>query len=106
MRHRSRSWPGTTTNGATPTVWLSWHAKSRSVYPPRRSAPSTLGRGIRARRTTMATVEATAPAKRAGELRNYILVTAAYWSDTLTDGAIRMLVLFYVYQRGYTPSRS
>ena len=54
----------------------------------------------------MATTEATAPAKRAGELRNYILVTAAYWSDTLTDGAIRMLVLFYFYQRGYTPSRS
>jgi MFS family permease len=51
----------------------------------------------------MATTEATAPAKRAGDLRNYILVTAAYWSDTLTDGAIRMLVLFYFYQRGYTP---
>ena len=51
----------------------------------------------------MATTEATTPAKRAGDLRNYILVTAAYWSDTLTDGAIRMLVLFYFYQRGYTP---
>ena len=30
-------------------------------------------------------------------LRNYILVTAAYWSDTVTDGATRMLVLFYFY---------
>ncbi|WP_300328745.1 organoarsenical effux MFS transporter ArsJ [Accumulibacter sp.] len=39
---------------------------------------------------------------RAG-LRNYILVTAAYWSDTVTDGAARMLVLFYFYNLGYTP---
>ena len=39
---------------------------------------------------------------RAG-LRNYILVTAAYWSDTVTDGATRMLVLFYFYNLGYTP---
>src|SRR5215207_8716160 len=36
-------------------------------------------------------------------LRNYVLVTAAYWADTLTDGAIRMLVLLYFNQRGYTP---
>ena len=42
------------------------------------------------------------PAARAG-LRNYILVTAAYWSDTVTDGATRMLVLFYFYSLGYTP---
>jgi MFS family permease len=35
--------------------------------------------------------------------RNYALVTGAYWADTLTDGAIRMLVLFYFYQLGYTP---
>ncbi|HMP42596.1 MAG TPA: organoarsenical effux MFS transporter ArsJ [Roseiflexaceae bacterium] len=44
-----------------------------------------------------------APAKQRDDLRNYILVTAAYWADTLTDGAIRMLVLFYFYQLGYTP---
>jgi MFS family permease len=36
-------------------------------------------------------------------LRNYMLVTGAYWADTLTDGAIRMLVLFYFYELGYTP---
>ena len=36
-------------------------------------------------------------------LRNYLLVTAAYWSDTVTDGATRMLVLFYFYNLGYTP---
>ena len=38
-----------------------------------------------------------------GDLRNYILVTGAYWADTLTDGAIRMLVLFYFYELGYSP---
>ncbi|RRR72976.1 MAG: MFS transporter [Candidatus Viridilinea halotolerans] len=36
-------------------------------------------------------------------LRNYILVTGAYWADTLTDGALRMLVLFYFFQLGYSP---
>src|SRR5687768_13133330 len=36
------------------------------------------------------------------ELRNYALVTAAYWADTLTDGALRMLVLLYFHQRGYS----
>ena len=38
-----------------------------------------------------------------GDLRNYILVTGAYWADTLADGAIRVLVLFYFYQLGYSP---
>ncbi|NTU82672.1 MAG: MFS transporter, partial [Chloroflexales bacterium] len=42
-------------------------------------------------------------AKQRADLRNYMLVTGAYWADTLTDGAIRMLVLFYFYQLGYTP---
>jgi MFS family permease len=36
-------------------------------------------------------------------LRNYVIVTAAYWADTVTDGAIRTLVLFYFYERGYSP---
>ena len=40
-----------------------------------------------------------------GDLRNYALVTGAYWADTLTDGAIRMLVLFYFYELGYSPVR-
>ncbi len=40
---------------------------------------------------------------RSGDLRNYVLVTGAYWADTLTDGAIRMLVLFYFYELGYSP---
>ena len=32
-----------------------------------------------------------------------MVVTGAYWSDTITDGAIRVLVLFYFYERGYSP---
>jgi MFS family permease len=40
---------------------------------------------------------------RAGDLRNYVIVTAAYWADTVTDGAIRTLVLFFFYERGYSP---
>ena len=41
--------------------------------------------------------------KNPGDLRNYILVTAAYWADTLADGASRILVLFFFYNLGYTP---
>ena len=44
-----------------------------------------------------------APARGDTDLRNYALVTAAYWADTIADGAIRVLVLFYFYERGYTP---
>lgn len=36
-------------------------------------------------------------------LRNYALVTLAYWGFTITDGALRMLVLLYFYRIGYTP---
>src|SRR5712671_5097667 len=36
-------------------------------------------------------------------IRNYAIVTAAYWAFTLTDGALRMLVLLHFNQRGYTP---
>jgi MFS family permease len=42
-------------------------------------------------------------AARAGDLRNYAIVTAAYWADTIADGAIRILVLFFFYQLGYSP---
>jgi MFS family permease len=40
---------------------------------------------------------------RSADLRNYVLVTAAYWADTIADGAIRVLVLFYFYELGYSP---
>ncbi len=39
----------------------------------------------------------------ASGLRNYAIVTAAYWGFTLTDGALRMLVLFTFFQLGYSP---
>jgi MFS family permease len=35
--------------------------------------------------------------------RNYAIVTAAYWGFTLTDGALRMLVLMHFYRLGYSP---
>ena len=36
-------------------------------------------------------------------LRNYAVITGGYWAFTLTDGAIRMLVVLYFHQLGYTP---
>ena len=51
---------------------------------------------------TAAPAGSTTP-QRQGDLRNYVLVTGAYWTDTLVDGAIRTLVLFYFDQLGYTP---
>ncbi len=36
-------------------------------------------------------------------LKNYTLVTLAYWGFTITDGALRMLVLLYFDSIGYTP---
>ena len=38
-----------------------------------------------------------------GGLRNYLLVTGGYWAFTLTDGAIRMLVVLYFHLLGYSP---
>jgi hypothetical protein len=46
---------------------------------------------------------ATAAVRRAGDLRGYAVVTGAYWADTITDGAIRTLVLFSFAERGYSP---
>lgn len=37
------------------------------------------------------------------KLRNYILVTAGYWVFTITDGALRMLVLLHFNDLGYSP---
>lgn len=36
-------------------------------------------------------------------LRSYGVVTGAYWSFMLTDGALRMLVLLYFHEQGYAP---
>ncbi len=37
------------------------------------------------------------------DLRSYACVTAAYWAFTLTDGALRMLVLLHFHDLGYAP---
>ncbi|MCA0351930.1 MAG: organoarsenical effux MFS transporter ArsJ [Chloroflexi bacterium] len=36
------------------------------------------------------------------QFKEYAIVTAAYWAFTLTDGALRMLVLFHFHQLGYS----
>jgi len=36
-------------------------------------------------------------------MRNYLIVTAGYWAFTITDGAIRMLVVLYFHNLGYSP---
>ena len=36
-------------------------------------------------------------------LRNYIIITGAYWGFTITDGALRMLVLLHFFYLGYSP---
>ncbi len=36
-------------------------------------------------------------------LRHYLVVTLGYWAFTVTDGAVRMLVVLYFHQLGYTP---
>ena len=35
--------------------------------------------------------------------RQYLLITGNYWAFTLTDGALRMLVLLHFHQLGYSP---
>ncbi len=37
------------------------------------------------------------------QIRQYLLVTGNYWAFTLTDGALRMLVVLHFHQLGYTP---
>ncbi|MBB3167446.1 organoarsenical effux MFS transporter ArsJ [Simiduia aestuariiviva] len=39
----------------------------------------------------------------ASPLQQYALVTGNYWAFTLTDGALRMLVVLYFYGLGYSP---
>ena len=35
--------------------------------------------------------------------RHYLTITGGYWAFTITDGAIRMLVVLYFHQLGYSP---
>lgn len=46
----------------------------------------------------------TAPRTRAMPIRDYVVVTAGYWAFTLTDGALRMLVLLHFHELGYSPA--
>ena len=36
-------------------------------------------------------------------VRDYFLIVVSYWTFTLTDGALRMLILLYFYQIGFDP---
>ena len=47
--------------------------------------------------------QATPQPGAAKAVRHYAIVTAAYWGFTLTDGALRMLVLLHFYRLGYSP---
>ena len=47
-------------------------------------------------------MNASSPSDQAG-IRHYALVTLAYWGFTITDGALRMLVLLYFHTLGYSP---
>ena len=40
--------------------------------------------------------------ERKAAVRDYTIVTAAYWGFTLTDGALRMMVLLHFYRLGYS----
>ncbi|GAA0211606.1 organoarsenical effux MFS transporter ArsJ [Kangiella japonica] len=37
------------------------------------------------------------------QVRQYMVITGNYWAFTLTDGALRMLVVLYFHQLGYSP---
>ena len=37
------------------------------------------------------------------QLKQYLVITGNYWAFTLTDGALRMLVVLYFHQLGYSP---
>ncbi|MBP7664798.1 MAG: MFS transporter, partial [Shewanella sp.] len=37
------------------------------------------------------------------EIRQYLVVTGNYWAFTLTDGALRMLVVLHFHGLGYSP---
>ena len=41
--------------------------------------------------------------KLSAEVKQYFLITANYWAFTLTDGALRMLVILHFHELGYSP---
>ena len=47
--------------------------------------------------------QSSAHSARSPHLNQYLLITGNYWGFTLTDGALRMLVVLYFHQLGYSP---
>jgi predicted MFS family arabinose efflux permease len=45
----------------------------------------------------------TADKPLSAEIKQYLVVTGNYWAFTLTDGALRMLVVLHFHQLGYSP---
>jgi len=45
----------------------------------------------------------TAASRRSSPLQQYAIVTSNYWAFTLTDGALRMLVVLHFHALGYSP---
>lgn len=45
----------------------------------------------------------TGAGKLSAEIKQYFVVTGNYWAFTLTDGALRMLVVLHFHQLGYSP---
>lgn len=43
------------------------------------------------------------PKRLSPDVRQYLLITGNYWAFTLTDGALRMLVVLHFHQLGYSP---
>jgi MFS-type transporter involved in bile tolerance (Atg22 family) len=41
--------------------------------------------------------------KLSNQMKQYLVITGNYWAFTLTDGALRMLVVLYFHQLGYSP---
>jgi hypothetical protein len=39
------------------------------------------------------------------QIKQYLIITGNYWAFTLTDGALRMLVVLYFYTLGYSPHK-
>ncbi|WP_461515893.1 organoarsenical effux MFS transporter ArsJ [Porticoccus sp.] len=42
-------------------------------------------------------------ARLSPEIRQYLIITGNYWAFTLTDGALRMLVVLHFHELGYSP---
>ena len=43
------------------------------------------------------------PAIESVKVRQYLTITGNYWAFTLTDGALRMLVILHFHALGYSP---